>query len=127
MSKHWCVMAHLVVPGGFDERAFLDASGRGAGARGVPPSSQHRHLLSVLMSPLSTSSSPGAADTFSEQAFLDAMTVVLAHAVYLPAAQCFAIAPAVHRMRRSGDPTAAALDYDAGSGAVVLTANRSYG
>lgn len=79
------------------------------------------------MSPLSTSLSPGAADAFSEQAFLDAMTVVLAHAVYLPAAQCFAIAPAVHRMRRSGDPTAAALDYDAGSGAVVLTANRSYG
>lgn len=54
------------------------------------------------------------------------MSVVLAHAVYLPAAQCFAIAPAVHRMRRSGDPAAAALDYNADSGSVVLTANRSY-
>lgn len=31
------------------------------------------------------------ADTFNEQAFLEAMTVVLAHALYLPAAQCFAL------------------------------------
>ena len=36
------------------------------------------------------------ADAFSEQRFLDAMTVVLAHAMYLPTAQCFALVPGLH-------------------------------
>jgi hypothetical protein len=36
------------------------------------------------------------ADTFSEESFLNAMTVVLAHALYLPAAQCFALVPGLH-------------------------------
>ena len=43
------------------------------------------------------------ADAFSEQRFLDAMTVVLAHAMYLPAAQCFALVPGLHGDLRSWD------------------------
>lgn len=47
--------------------------------------------------------------------------MVLAHALYLPAAQCFALVPGMHGLRRSGDPGAANVDYDADSGSVVLT------
>lgn len=54
------------------------------------------------------------------------MTVALAHAVYLPAAQCFALAPGLRALRRSGSSSAAVLDYDDSCGAVTLSAGRAY-
>ena len=69
---------------------------------------------------------PAAATAFSEPAFLAAMTVVLAHAAYLPSAQCFALLPLVGGLRRTGSAAGAALDYDEERQAVVLVAQLPY-
>ena len=50
------------------------------------------------------------------------MSVVLAAAVYLPAARCFALVPLISSVRRSGRPEAAVLDYDAERESVTVTA-----
>ena len=54
------------------------------------------------------------------------MSVVLAAAVYLPAARCFALVPLISSVRRSGRPEAAALDYDADRESVTVTAGAEY-
>lgn len=59
-------------------------------SHGTRPSALRIHTLLWLRNAASF------ADAFSEQRFLDAMTVVLAHALYLPAAQCFALVPGLH-------------------------------
>lgn len=64
---------------------------------------------------------------WSERAFGDALAVVLACAVLLPAAECFALLPLAGAARRRaagplGDGVTALLDYDAGRGGVVLLA-----
>ena len=63
------------------------------------------------------------AGVFNEGAFLAAMSVVLAAAVYLPAAQCFALVPLLSSLRRSGRESAAVLDYDAARESVTVTAS----
>ncbi len=54
------------------------------------------------------------------------MSVVLAAAVYLPAASCFALVPLISSVRRSGRPEAAALDYDVERESVTVTAAADY-
>ena len=62
------------------------------------------------------------AEVFNEGAFLGAMSVVLAAAVYLPAAQCFALVPLLSSLRRSGREAAATIDYDSERDSVTITA-----
>lgn len=64
--------------------------------------------------------------TFNEAAFLEGMSLVLAHAAYLPSAQCFALLPLVGGLRRTGSAAGAALDYDTERQAVTLVAQRPY-
>ncbi len=59
-------------------------------------------------------------------ALLQAMTVVLAHAAYLPSAQCFALLPLVGGFRRTGSASGAVLDYDLERQAVTLVAQMPY-
>ena len=67
------------------------------------------------------------AGVFNEGAFLNAMSVVLAAALYLPAAQCFALVPLLSSVRRSGRESAATLDYDAQRESVTLTTSAAVG
>jgi histone-lysine N-methyltransferase SETD3 len=66
--------------------------------------------------------------SWTQRAFGDALAVVLAHAVYLPSARCFALLPLASNVTRrspgfTGDGgVSATLDYDPGSSAVVLLA-----
>jgi histone-lysine N-methyltransferase SETD3 len=62
----------------------------------------------------------------NEGSFLAAMSVVLAHAAYLPSAQCFALLPLVGGVPRTGSAGGATLDYDAARQAVTLVAARPY-
>lgn len=55
-------------------------------------------------------------DRYNEQAFLQAFAVVLAHAIYLPSAQCFALLPYVSFMQRTGNDNGCTVDYDVGAG-----------
>lgn len=52
--------------------------------------------------------------------------MVLAHAAYLPSAQCFALLPLVGGFRRTGSASGAVLDYDLERQAVTLVAQRPY-
>ncbi|PRW58899.1 rubisco small subunit N-methyltransferase [Chlorella sorokiniana] len=72
------------------------------------------------------SSAAYPAAVFNEQAFLEAMSVVLAYAAYLPSAQCFALLPLVGGFRRTGSAAGAVLDYDLERQAVTLVAQRPY-
>lgn len=57
---------------------------------------------------------------------VQAMSVVLAHAAYLPTAQCFALLPLVGGFSRTGSTSGAVLDYDLERQAVTVVAQRPY-
>ena len=57
---------------------------------------------------------------------LQAMSVVLAHAAYLPTAQCFALLPLVGGFFRTGSTSGAVMDYDLDRQAVTVVAQRPY-
>ena len=59
------------------------------------------------------------------EVFRSAVAVVIAHAVYLPSVQCFALLPVASTLQRTGADTGAALDYDIDNGCVTLTAQRT--
>lgn len=52
---------------------------------------------------------------FNEQAFLEAFAVIVAHAVYLPSAQCFALLPYISLMGKTGNDNGCEADYDEGA------------
>jgi protein-histidine N-methyltransferase len=54
---------------------------------------------------------PGA----TERAFMEAFSVVLAHALYLPSAGCFALVPLASFMGRTGAGNGCEVDYDTGA------------
>ncbi len=67
------------------------------------------------------------ASVYNERSFGDALAVVLAHTVLLPAAQCFALLPVIGAVRRRAagplnEGVSALLDFDAGRSGVVLLA-----
>jgi len=64
--------------------------------------------------------------TFSARAFLEAMSVILSAAAYLPSAQCFALLPLVGSIRRTGSAGGAVLDYDFDRQSVTLVTSRPY-
>jgi hypothetical protein len=65
------------------------------------------------------------ADVYTLGAFSDAMSVVLAHAAFLPAASCFALLPLASLAARTGnEASGAVLDYDLARERVTLTASR---
>jgi hypothetical protein len=55
-----------------------------------------------------------------------AFSVVLAHASFLPSAECFALLPLAGQLGRTGNDNGADLDYDAATGTVLLKAGRPY-
>lgn len=66
------------------------------------------------------------AATFNADAFRSAMSVVLAHAAYLPSAQCFALLPLATLIHRTGRDDAAQLDFDLDNQTASVTAARAY-
>ena len=66
------------------------------------------------------------ADVFCFEGFAAAMSVVLAHAAYLPSASCFALLPLVTLAPKTGNQaTGAVLDYDLQREVVTLIAASS--
>ncbi len=63
-------------------------------------------------------------DVFNEQSFKNAFSVVLAHAMYLPSASCFALMPIASQLGRTGSEAGCQLDYDPERKAVVVTTPR---
>ena len=65
------------------------------------------------------------AGVFGLQPFMRAFSVVMAHALYLPSASCFALVPVASTLGRTGAETGCTLDYDAESGVVVVRTTRA--
>lgn len=63
---------------------------------------------------------------FTENAFLDAFSVVLCNAFYLPKAGRFALLPPLLGVQRTGDEAACILDYNPETDTVTLTAQKNY-
>lgn len=63
---------------------------------------------------------------YNREAFERAMSVVLAHAAYLPSAACFALLPLAAQVLRTGDESGALLDYDLQRERVTICATRPY-
>lgn len=63
---------------------------------------------------------------FNRDGFLEAMSVVLSSAIYLPSAQCFALLPIASSMRRTGSAGGATIDYEPETGSVIVRATRPY-
>lgn len=66
------------------------------------------------------------AEVYNLGAFEHAMSVVLAHAAYLPSAACFALLPLASHAPRTGAEAGASLDYDLQKERVTICATRSY-
>ena len=64
--------------------------------------------------------------SFSRKAFLDAMSLIFAHAAWLPSAQCFALLPLATLLPRTGREDAAQLDFDLDKQAVRLLCQQEY-
>ncbi|KAK9917898.1 hypothetical protein WJX75_009348 [Coccomyxa subellipsoidea] len=65
-------------------------------------------------------------DVYNLDAFERAMSVVLAHAAYLPSAACFALLPLASQAPRTGAESGALLDYDLQRERVTISATRPY-
>lgn len=52
---------------------------------------------------------------FNEQSFIESFAVVVAHSIYLPSAQCFALVPYTSFMGRTGNDNGCEVDYDTGA------------
>jgi protein-histidine N-methyltransferase len=81
-------------------------------------------IAELLASKHGSSESPTS--ELTEASFLEAFSVVLSHAAYLPSAQCFALLPLVGGLPRTGSASGAELDYDADRQAAVLVATKRY-
>ncbi|GFH16603.1 uncharacterized protein HaLaN_13049 [Haematococcus lacustris] len=64
------------------------------------------------------------ASVFGQEQFVQAFSVVLAHAIYLPSASCFALLPLASLLSRTGSETGCSLDYDPELKAVVLKSGK---
>ncbi len=49
--------------------------------------------------------------------------MVVAHALYLPSAQCFALLPLVSQLGRTGNGNGCSIDFDTERGCVVVRAS----
>ncbi|KAJ9518692.1 hypothetical protein QJQ45_018734 [Haematococcus lacustris] len=65
------------------------------------------------------------ASVFGQEQFMQAFSVVLAHAIYLPSASCFALLPLASLLSRTGSETGCSLDYDPELKAVVLKSGKA--
>ncbi|CAL8465053.1 g4588 [Coccomyxa elongata] len=65
-------------------------------------------------------------EVYNREAFERAMSVVLAHAAYLPSAACFALLPLAAQAPRTGDESGALLDYDLQRERVIICATCPY-
>ncbi|GAX73871.1 hypothetical protein CEUSTIGMA_g1321.t1 [Chlamydomonas eustigma] len=65
-------------------------------------------------------------DTYNYEKFAAAFCVVLAHTVYLPSAQLFALLPLISLMGRTGNANGCDVDYDSESKQVFIKAGRPY-
>ena len=62
-----------------------------------------------------------AAGAFNQEAFREAVVAVIAAAVYLPSARCFALVPLASTLPRTGrEGAGVSLDYDPSTGGVAL-------
>lgn len=57
---------------------------------------------------------------FNEQTFMESFAVVLAHSIYLPSAQCFALVPCASFMGRTGNDNGCEVDYDTGAASMCM-------
>jgi len=64
------------------------------------------------------------AAVFGQGPFMEAFSVALAHAIYLPSANCFALMPVLSLLARTGTGAGCDIDYDADKKAAVVTAAR---
>lgn len=65
-------------------------------------------------------------EIYGYQQFVAAFSVILAHTVYLPSVQLFALLPLVSVIGRTGNGNGCDVDYDEASHKVVVTTGRSY-
>lgn len=64
-------------------------------------------------------------EVFGYSKFAAAFSVVLAHAIYLPSAQLFVVAPIVSLLGRTGNGNGCFVDYDSSTQQVVITGDRT--
>ena len=131
-SSKWApLMATL--PSSVDSPVLWDDAERGVELQGSPVLAESRSREAALVAEWSSLQSTATEadlsldpEIFNARAFLEAMSVILAHGSYLPTAQCFALLPIVGALRRTGSAGGAVLDYDFDRQAVTLVASRPY-
>lgn len=77
---------------------------------------QIREEFASILDSMDSGPPPGLDSSwFNEQAFVESFAVVVAHSIYLPSAQCFALVPYASFMGRTGNDNGCEVDYDTGA------------
>ncbi len=113
------------LPSSVDSPIFWSEEERARLLRGSPVAEEagrRRAALEAQWDALNRAPVPG---WLTEGRFMDGMSVVLSHAVFLPSVGCFALLPIVGDLEKTGSESGAVVDYDAASNMVTVTSSIS--
>ena len=109
------------LPLSVDSPIFWTDEEREALLRGSPvvaEAKQRRAALDAQWDALAVCEVPS---WLNKSRFMDAMSVVLSHAIFLPSVGCFALLPIVGDLDKTGSESGAVVDYDAESNVVTVS------
>lgn len=113
------------LPKSVDSPIFWSDEERTRLLRGSPVAEvarQRRAALEEQWNALSMASIP---NWISKERFMECMSVVLSHAVFLPSVGCFALLPVIGDLEKTGSESGAVVDYDSDSNMVTVTSSIS--
>jgi histone-lysine N-methyltransferase SETD3 len=113
------------LPSSVDSPVFWSDEERAALLRGSPvvkEAKERYRALELQWDALSQAQCPA---WLTKERFMECMSVVLSHAVYLPSVGCFALLPIIGDLEKTGSESGAVVDYDRESNMVTVTSSIS--
>lgn len=124
----WHVLL-TTLPASVDSPMFWEEEDRETLLRGSPVLDEsRRRALELQHEWESLVESAGESPSWlSRHSFMESMSVVLSHALFLPSAQCFALVPMLGGFQKTGSLRGCVVDYSVDENAVIVVASTSYG
>ena len=113
------------LPSSVDSPIFWSDDERARLLRGSPVAEEAGRRRASLKAQWDALNRTPVPEWLTEERFMDGMSVVLSHAVFLPSVGCFALLPIVGDLQKTGSESGAVVDYDAASNKVTVTSSIS--
>ena len=122
-ASPWSILMESL-PESVDSPVFWSEDERARLLRGSPVAEESRSRNSELQKEWESLESIRPS-WLTKNGFSNAMSVVLSHAVFLPAVSCFALLPILGDIQKTGSGSGASIDYDVNSNMVTVTSSMS--